>query len=196
MNVFNFGGKKEDPAKQAAAAAAASAATPSAPPAAADANVQPSTSGMVAKKQPSKKDNENGEEEEEGEEEEGEYEDEEEDDDDEVTANLTNQQVKGIKALVSDGRQKLNSKATPGQKLPPVVAAPPSSKAPSDGHVMGLKELLRADREDAQKRKSTDASSHQPQVEKCLTKRLKNIKNYNKIIFKEWKWKWITASWA
>ena len=165
MNVFNFGGKKEDPAKQAAAAAAA--ATPSAPPAAADANVQPSTSGMVAKKQPSKKDNENGEEEEEeeGEEEEGEYEDEEEDDDEEVTANLTNQQVKGIKALVSDERQKLNSKATPGQKLPPVVAAPPSSKAPSDGHVMGLKELLRADREDAQKRKSTDASSHQPEVE-------------------------------
>lgn len=166
MNVFNFGGKKEDPAKQAAAAAAA--ATPSAPPAAADANVQPSTSGMVAKKQPSKKDNENGQEEEEGEEEEGEYEDEE-DDDDEVTANLTNQQVKGIKALVTDERQKFSSKATPGQKLPPVVAAPPSSKAPSDGHVMGLKELLRADREEAQKRKSTDASSHQPEVENSLT---------------------------
>lgn len=161
MNVFNFGGKKEDPAKQVAAAAA----TPSAPPAAADANVQPSTSGMVAKKQPSKKDNENGEEEEEGEEEEGEYDDEEEDDDDEVTANLTNQQVKGIKALVSDERQKFSSKATPGQKLPPVVAAPPSSKAPSDGKVIGLKELLRADLDEAQKRKSTDASSHQPEVE-------------------------------
>lgn len=151
--MFSFGGKKDEAA--AAAKPAESNKT--------DEAAKPGTSGI--QKQKSKP----------GDEDEDENEEDEDDEDEEYVneegvEGLTNQQVKGLRELLADEKKKVNnsqskqlsvderkdrsdSKASSGSRK-----TPGGGQEPAPDHVMGLKELMAAEREEIHKRKS-DASS-------------------------------------
>lgn len=183
--MFSFGGKKDEPKPEV---------KPEAPTDSGHGSeaVKPGPSG-VSKPKPQRQNGQNNDDGED-EDEDGEDYDDEEDINEEGIEGLNNQQVKGLQQLVADERKKTGGqqaqksavnekKDRADSKASSVGGVKTSADAQQQqqppGHVMGLKELMAAEREDMHKRKSdasqhSDAKSDAGKKAVCKNKEIKN----------------------